>query len=132
MNKLTIEHLAPYLPYGLQIHWNTSKRTSIVRMQPSNISDVEIYTTNFKPILRPLSDLTKEIEHNGETLIVMHRILESYCFDVSKMTNEEVRQYSESMIEVDMAYQTGVILFTYHFDVFGLIERGLAININDV
>lgn len=78
--KLTIEHLAPYLPYGLkvQLQYGDSEPMTI-----NGLSDIEEYDDikikvgymdgehiwMFKPYLRPLSQLTEEITHNGETFV---------------------------------------------------------------
>ena len=69
-----------------------------------------------KPILRPLSDLTKEIDVNGEKhqmwLLVPH---------------------GNSINDVfSWQYKNIKTLFEWHFDVFGLIENGLAIDINSL
>ena len=65
---LTIKHLAPYLPYGLKMKYESKSHESIKDLTCSSI-EYMIATEHhgkFKPILRPLTDLTKEIEHNGE------------------------------------------------------------------
>jgi len=87
---------------------------------------------NIKPILRPMSDLTKEITRNGETFVPLHIILEAYCFDLAKMDEEYILSFKESLIEVDMSYKTAQMLHEMHFDTEKLIERGLAINLNEV
>jgi hypothetical protein len=127
--KLELKHLAPYLPYGLKI--DTSKLEngySIMTMcDKGGLSNIEIgdvmdeypYT---KPILRPLSDLTKEIEVNGEKFVPIEEIKESqhHLFFREDIENPlEGVQYSEIQK-----------LFEWHFDVFGLIEAGLAIDVN--
>ncbi|GHE35057.1 hypothetical protein [Sphingobacterium griseoflavum] len=135
MDKLTLEHLAPYLPYGLKIIDNgeVNTITGIIgnkvfiegchRNGYSSIDEV-------KPILRPLSDLTKEIDHNGERFVPIHRILEAYCFNVSKMSEDEIMSYVESLIEIDISYMTVKILCELHFDFQGLIAAGLAVDMN--
>lgn len=75
-----------------------------------------------KPILYSMDMITKEIEHNGEKIILLHKILESYCFDLSKMEEEEILSYAESLIEVDMSYSTAQILLEHHFNIFKLSE----------
>ena len=102
--KLELKHLAPYLPYGLDMLYE-----SIFEEKPFNSID-KLETHNigmclvggFKPILRPLSDLTK---WGIDDLFKIK--------DYKEMTYEDVRW-----------------MFELHFDVFGLIEKGLAIDIN--
>lgn len=81
-----------------------------------------------KLILRPLSDLTEEIEVNGEKFIPMTKLEELYPDHISVnprpvMSNEtiEMSYYKE--------YEN---LFEWHFDLFGLIEENKAVNINTI
>lgn len=127
--KLEIRHLAPYLPYELNILITESGE--IVKMLSLDAflfrNQVAIETNRgslgsmwFKPILRPLSDLTKEIEHNGE-----------------KFTPSEKVKVIQDFENIDIMIKSGIILFCdiqqlieWHFDIFGLIDAGLAIDIN--
>jgi hypothetical protein len=56
-NKLTIEHLAPYLPYGLEMVTNGDKNQQIWILGHENIKHA---LTWWKPLLIPLSELTLE------------------------------------------------------------------------
>ena len=83
--KLEIKHLAPYLPYGLKVHHTkfiefckTIERIDFLDYLSSECatfhSSMDYYFEDeneceIKPIFRPLSDLTKEIEHNGEKFV---------------------------------------------------------------
>jgi len=111
--KLELKHLAPYLPYGLKIQ---SCNIETVIGLKNNCVIVEEFSfpypiCNCKPILRPLSELTTEFINSDNFLkefqpefIVGNRYEWSYGF-------------------VDR-------LFQLHFDIYGLIEKGLAIDIN--
>ncbi|MCT4143020.1 hypothetical protein HZP66_02120 [Elizabethkingia anophelis] len=136
MDKLELKDIAPYYAYDLLF---MSKYKTIYKLGIHNEmrgKGIESRTIDqcleMKPILRPMSDLTKEITHNGETFIPLHRILEAYCFDLSKMDEEYILSFKESLIEVDMSYKTAQMLHEMHFDTEKLIERGLAINLNEV
>lgn len=83
-----------------------------------------------QPILRPLSDLTKEIEHNGEKFVPIRKLLEANSFNLEKMETEYINSFAKSMVEIQMAYDDAQLLLRWHFDIFGLIEKGLALNIN--
>jgi len=85
--ELTIECLAPYLPYGLKFqsgHFLVglyNGKSDVTR--PLLMSEVKNgpidWEANFnmdKPILRPLPDLTRRIMHNGETFIPMVKLAE--------------------------------------------------------
>jgi hypothetical protein len=126
--ELKLEDLAPYLPYGLKAvcsqdidgvlykHINLTKR---FYSMPTAI------LTNFKPILRPLADL--KTSHN----IFKDK---SICFidesdNGGSFTIDDIYfKYQESSFsDWRNAY---LLLLENHFDVFGLIEKGLAIDIN--
>ena len=79
--ELEIKHLAAYLPYGLNLLVYTNTVNPILMelaMLGNNHSRAYVeskhfsgWVEDFKPILRPLSDLTKEIDHNGERFVPM-------------------------------------------------------------
>ena len=130
MDKLTIEHLAAYLPYRLHF----TNGNEIVEMTIFNSHDCLI-SDDFKPILRPLSDLTTEIEHNGEKFVPMKRLLKEvsdhypqdcYNQDEQWIINDGYRAIGE------MPHRKVQKLLEWHFDVFGLIDKGLAIDIKEV
>ena len=152
MNRLEIKHLSPYLPYGLKVkysegvHYNEFPFNRIDSIDPEGvrISGIELWVLfqNIKPILRSLSDLTKEIEHNGERFVPLEELkrvgLENiYVFeDLSGKShlcldeNNRGPGYTDLML-FGLAYYRDKAI-EWHFDVFGLIEKGLAININDI
>lgn len=124
MNKLTIEHLSCYLPYGLKVKLEFKPDTEI----PWYYEDTEVFTmegmmldwygndiTEIKPYLRQLSDLTREIEHNGERFVPRHKF-------IGNPLDYKILHNSYSVVQQ---------LLKWHFDVFGLIDKGLALNINE-
>lgn len=120
--KLELKHLVPYLPYELNMYYEEP-----IANEPSEwvlaakYIDVVIERQN-KPILRPLSDLTKEIEVNGKKFIPVDEILK-WC----KLYWDENRNISPLR---DWRYKDIQKILEWHFDVFGLIPAGLAIDIN--
>lgn len=132
--QLELKHLAPYLPYGLTAYNQNFGTTKLVTVSFDSSGTVCVESViehdTIKPILRHMSDLATEIEHDGERFSPIHKLLESYCFDVSKMDEDEILSYRGSLIEVDLSYQTAIMLFEWHFDVFSLIPAGLAVDIN--
>lgn len=117
-----------------------------------------------KPILRPLSDLTKEIEVDGEKFVPIIKLLDiETCAEWSKTNYIECSNgvneywchfknkpksfvfgynlernyfykhdnggYNESVKnQLDLFNK----LFEYNFDLFGLIPKGLAVDINSL
>lgn len=146
-NKLELKDIAPYLPHSLGVkilnHLNdyTGKEFSEINGYyfigkslhiTYNGGNTGKSISEFKPLLRPMSDLTKEITHNGETFVPLHRILEAYCFDLPKMDEKEILSFRESLIEVDMSYKTVQMLCEWHIDFRDLIGRGVAINLHTI
>jgi hypothetical protein len=81
---------------------------------------VNVKLSDIKPILRPLSDLSKD--DFGEYLIE-----ELYTLDFEK----QILSILEDIRWVNQCdYLLIQLLIEKHYDVFGLIEKGLAIDIN--
>jgi len=195
---LELKHLAPYLPYGLKfkseygIEVMYSCRTNMLPKYENqvvvSVNRVEEKTLRpdvdgSKPILHPLSDLTKEIDHNGESFVPLIELAKNYAFDGGIRNNSiSLDEYSQAAIwtkdngymryfaiahEEDKYGVTNEIyfrlceagldekklrfvpdfkkpirprsvlgmyikIFEWHFDVFGLIDAGLAIDINTI
>ena len=119
--KLELKDLAHYLAYDVRIARFTAndkfKRVEY-SLRAGNLQEV-VRCDNLKPILRPLSDLTKDI---------IDEMQESYCFDP---TIEKWTEF-DSMCDdpVYWSYSDVQILLKHHYDIFNLIENNLAIDIN--
>jgi hypothetical protein len=115
------------------------------------IDEVDIY-------LRPLSDLTKEIEHNGEKFVPIVELAKIAYPKVKPETIHLSKSKSHCFIDSYDKYSFGYCipeasfictyipenrncfvnnqlqlfqkLYEWHFDIHGLIERGDAIDIN--
>ena len=156
--KLELKHLAPYLPYDLkwQQFWTDNQiHTDIMdvilignncitfKNAPDHYLDGEGNECTSKPLLYPLSYLTKEIEHNGEKFVPIYEAVGS-----GKLRCEEIKIYGKAIQVTNIPDPNSHILdengqvhpscsiyiyqrfFEWHFDVFGLIEQNLAIDIN--
>ena len=186
--KLELKHLAPYLPYKLtaemidyKCDYVGKKYDEIVGVHQWDKSGLlwcvltvgcsKPSLDKIKPILRPLSDLTKEIEHNGEKFVPLEKLFkmidnsdyiefliknELLNCDLLKMNTQIDDDWNHVLIihsdESDLEfhysncsfglftnwehlfvsnlYELLQKLFELHFDVFGLIENKLAIDIN--
>jgi hypothetical protein len=126
--KLELKHLAAYLPYGV--------RTNIGRYSETNIELdlgflISYNIDAFKLILRPLSDLTKEIEVNGERFVGIEKIETLFNIEFEMDSESSFLIGKEILYDVlELNYVIIEKLFEWHFDVFGLIENDLAIDIN--
>lgn len=131
--ELEVKHLAPYLPYGLKLQYVVREKVEKTGIMKSIIhNEDETHPTKvsiewcdsehiwmFKPILRPLKEIQNVIEsfdgieYYGSNY-EKGRKIDGFSFGgISKL---ELSDYQK--------------LMSMHFDVFGLIEEGLAVDIN--
>jgi hypothetical protein len=152
---LTIEDLAPYLPYGLEMIFLKSGRiikvigvTNVPNKESFYVTDslyenYDISRWAFRPLLHPMSDLTKPITVPG-----YNEGKEFVPIDV--LWNETLEQldsdtYHDHFLTPDMKTtwicQENVLLLEWvvvekliewHFDIKNLLARGLAIDINEI
>ena len=135
MNKeITLEQWCAYLPYGLKVIHARKKGNiqSTSELTPSDFTWL-INQEYVRPILRPLTDLTKEIEVDGELLkyidILEQDEVNDYLQDCNIWTQ---RLFEEQKLLCIELIPHGIIekLLSWHFDIHNLIEQGLAIDIN--
>lgn len=130
--ELQLKHLAPYLPYGLNYLIDfedgdiiTGKVLGVFsddgEIYLDNHYETNIGNTNSKPILRPLSDLTKIVDKDVRN-VYYYRMLKT-CFSESDIQDFKNTPLLQRYDDVQM-------LLSFHFDVFGLIDKELAIDIN--
>lgn len=155
--KLELKHLAGYLPYGLKFVSELDKPYDEYGKQPiwtcsgitmlfgdnflNNIETNDAYPMHLcKPILRPLSYLTKEIEVNGEKFVpieILSEELEGITFGKTSDFYDNLKRlmfhfYDRNEVEINIEDCLFLIskLYEWHFDIYGLIENNLAIDIN--
>lgn len=138
--KLELKHLAGYSPYGLKAFRENKSIPSdafIIRgatkenvfLSENGLTLVDI--NRIKPILHPLSDLTKQIEVNGKKFIPLTELLKQSNFDVEEMSFSAQLEYIEPYSNIlFMSHLDAQKLLEWHFDIYGLIPEGLAIDIN--
>lgn len=98
--KLELKHIVGYLPYQTNFIC-TRNRISVLDTYigicaGKNIVDIGyVINNNLKPILRPLSDLTKEIEVNSEKFVPILVIAKMFGFgDLEKFElDDDVVEY---------------------------------------
>lgn len=135
--KLELKHLAPYCIHGLKgklfdnidIVTGLDFEHNIIETLNNNNCLIE----NFKPILRPLSDLTKEhlsilFGYDTEDDIVDFEIITTPFNEFGYI---EYSLFGIGHISTCIAgYNELQKLLSEHWDLFGLIDKGLAIDIN--
>lgn len=123
--KLELKHLAPYLPYKLTcvddfgmvkvIDWEYQSYTNTIVGLNHVINSQSVQVNCFKILLRPLSDIAYHLD-----------FLNKYHVYYDKKEGCMVKRKNETYTRLnELEY-----LFKHHFDVFGLIPQGLAIDIN--
>lgn len=154
MDKLQFNHIAPYLPFDLTFYEefeavNEVKekvlvknlyllKTEATKMNHINIEmalDFEQYKT--KPVFRPTSDLTKEVNHKGSRFVPFMEIEREFSSDYNDFkfkTNPFRISFSNNSIGTHQFIQYSIFqkLLEWHFDIFELIDLGLAVDINKI
>jgi hypothetical protein len=183
--KLELKYLAPYLPYGLKTcdmsqenyifdlnEWLFRQQQNVQPFFKNHLDQI-LNDDSLKIVLRPLSDLTKEIEHNGEKFYPLEIIGKMVDEDYKYLSEDEdgiivgkdinprcghpydcdCMSYAYNLFYKDFNFYSTIYqdgnpddlvnetthesylliqkLFEWHFDVFGLIEKGLAIDFNE-
>lgn len=145
MEKLTLEHLSPYLPHGLRVYniytgcitemvaissfYTQEKKTSLNGAQC--ILNV-LYSNVEKPIMRPLSDMliAKIVESYGEMVTFCDYIDGDFDLGALKWVLPEVAKGRQIERLTDLPYCVWKELLKHKFDVFDLIAKDLAVDIN--
>jgi hypothetical protein len=142
--KLELKHITPYLPYGLKFVFTKEYYYPYPAMQKEGFtftfdlieSPKVIYVNNiykkwidmileqdyFKPILKPLSDLRDNKD-----------FIRKFGGDNPnnlRMCNLDIDDLINNGLEFETYYGYYEWLIENHFDVFGLIEKNLAIDVN--
>lgn len=125
MDKLTIKELTPYLPYGLKFLETGFQKIKEMDGIDSSIiyfkDDMGNYFDEIKPILHPLSDLTSSN---------VSKVMRKYFCNEIEIERDLQKIGMLVYNPVYCSYSIIEALLSEHFDVFGLIEKGLAIDIN--
>lgn len=126
MESITLKELSAYLQYAVTGFSRYGKKPDLL-IGLLNEKDGSIIftllncrTDCFKPLLRPLSDLYKEIEINGDKFVPIEKLNIPYQLMINKNNIQ------------NMPYKTVEKFLEWHFDLFNLIERGLAIDLNSI
>ena len=101
----------------------------------STMDEDEFYVDidKFKPILHPLSDLTKEIVHKGERFVPLRKLLEASGFDLSVMGQVLINEYERIFSDIQLLGISDVILLgEWHFNLMGEGEEFIDVNTLDI
>lgn len=132
MEKIELKHLAPYLPYGLKVMMPTKQDSNepwIEEMKSIYETRINIYRKKsvvfgeFKPILRPLFDLTEDD---------LRRLNNLHSESGKQSGPSDFTFWYGNTATLQDSINTLEWLYKNHYDVYGLIERGLAIDIKSL
>ncbi|HLS53020.1 MAG TPA: hypothetical protein VK031_03540 [Tissierellaceae bacterium] len=153
MKELEIKNILPYLPYEVEVYFEGEEFPhEIVGLDMSSrplhilspwgqfgMSSLE----GAKLVLRPLEDIFKEINHRGK-IVTPHREISKILNGGKYSDSFNIIEYNEyGSLRINFGdHTTGYSinletipvlekLYELHFDVRGLIDQGLACNIND-
>lgn len=164
MEKLTLEQIAPFLPYGLKMWrsekiWPLTGLNNRVEFQLLSFGPHELNPIGCKAILRPM-DLTKPIIVEGKEVIPVVELAKIVIPNPSEEAFGGMNwfEYEGEAVLYDTGMESGYLLkyvngcfvleghdysaycpdqldlfqwlFKHKFDVFGIIEKGLAIDVN--
>lgn len=151
--KLELKHLAPYLPYDLKLIADEGRVLKLDGLRKDVVfanNGPFVYKLDFdeiKPILRPLSDLTKEIEVKNEKFVPIEYLEKYFLYGIEIKENaghyyiynslQEVRINGDLIlnpvygVEDECPFWVYDFLLQWHFDVFGLINKGLGVDFNE-
>jgi hypothetical protein len=122
---LELKHLAGYLPYGVKCsrYIGSIAKSIYIDLDPYTINGMTYEDNLYKPILRPLSDLTKEIEVNEEKFVPSQ--------EYNYLRFEEISTFKGGCNAMKFIQARELeLLYEMHFDIYGLIEKDLAIDVN--
>lgn len=150
MEKLELKHIAPYLPYGLKVEIERLRYPKGKRIEELTTYNISYFGNDkvwkFKPILRPMSDLEKiyyldvfvksALPNSKDFNSGLSKIETKICQKTwgvkipSRYSDEyiKLRVFKRVCDETKLSHYNFFI--RHNFDVFGLIEKGLAIDIN--
>ena len=136
--KLTLEHLSIYLPYGLEVitDWRLAGQNgsgSIANITANGFDRQFLYALEKDVVkifgLRPISELTHEEAHK---LIPDNKFRYWYGKD-DKGDYIWKEGYTSSQYRMnELPYSMRKQLAEWKFDFLGLIDKGLAVSINEV
>ncbi len=139
IDKLELKYIVPYLPYNLQVEYEDvvcgleGFDFELAIVERANIS-----LDRIKPLLRPLSDIKEFQIINKEWFTPIERLHQKYYFKNGDYTGIDI-DFRDTVSKIIYIKGCDLIphwmyqdLIKWHFDVFGLIGSGLAIDINSL
>ena len=122
--NLELKHLAPYLPYDLKVK-HASKLGNIKKEATLTMADYTWLKNQkyLKPLLKPLS----QFEYDHIVQVKEHLGLGQWCDDYDQYFDAWFDDAeSVQKLVLQCPYEIMQFFLECHFDIFGLIDAGLA------
>ena len=116
MEKLEFKHLAPYLPYGLEC---TNSKESYLQTGEDRTGNLEALSINYNECVIMGDDV---IDFVG-----LGKWCEAYD-DYFSIWFDDLANIDKLVLQAP--YEIFQFFLSNHYDVFGLIDKGLALNLN--
>jgi hypothetical protein len=146
--ELELKHIAPYFPYSLKMAYldrafdKSGKVSKLGTLEGISHNEHETHPTRlrleymeyehiwmFKPILRPLSEFESESIEDVEDFIGERNMCDAY-YEFFVLWFNDAQNIGVLVLQAPQPIFNFFI--ANHYDVFGLIEAGLAIDINTI
>ena len=127
--KLELKHLAPYLPYGLNMDISHTEYAIKEAESKNRLKECKLVGINSSAEFATLCCITNIKQHNNGILYLSIVTPKPILRPLSEIDDDE-ENTPETISKCCYSYVEA--LFENHFDVFGLIEKGLAIDINTI
>lgn len=126
------EIMVMYLPHNTILYRKNSPDLQETKLLTLHDFYNERYSSiNYLPVLYPLSDIDKIIIHKGKSIMLIEELLNNNNFNVDMMERKDIMSYKNSLSMPELIHLNDLpIYLKYHFDVFCLIEKCQAIDIN--
>ena len=135
--NLELKHIIPYLPYNLKVNFTinskTYKNTTLTGVRHNSFNDLipefdyfGYFPDRYFPLLIPLSKFENEDLDKVHEFIGIGKWCEAYdqYFDIWFDNTPNIHK-----LVLQAPYEIFQYFLSEHYDVFGLIDNGLAIEI---
>lgn len=139
MTELKPEYVAPYLPYGIKVKGKNSGEVTEMQSLSPNVNGLKLISSryhddvgDFVLVLKPLLKLTEETKIGGEVFVPLEYLVSEVSVCDAERNFLDFYEVNKNPDKIKFApYTIMQKLLQWHFDVFGLIDEGLAVDCDD-
>lgn len=141
--ELELKHLTPYLPYGLKLQYVVREKVEKIGIMksishnedethPTRVSISLMYNEEHIWMFKPLLKSLQKFEYDDIIQIKEHLGLGNWCDAYDQYFDawfDDVANVDKLILQAP--YEIMQFFLECHFDVFGLIDAGLAVELKD-